>query len=76
MRGLLMALCALIGAGRFFVPRHDPSLPLAYEATAHMLVGALIALACVGSIKVQARVLLAVLCAIELVNFFLLSGPP
>lgn len=70
----LLCSCVLVGIGRFMVPGHGLSWPGTYEAFAHILVGMLICLGCIGQYKedrVFAWIALAVLTALETVMFLL-----
>lgn len=62
----------LVGLGRFTIPGHSlTGWPGAYEAFAHMFVGALIALILIGDVRKYAAAALILLSALEVVAFVL-----
>jgi hypothetical protein len=66
---LLAALCLAVGALRPFVPPQGLTWPGAYKDAAHMLVGALVALLCVGWHRRPCAVALGLLTLVEVACF-------
>lgn len=70
---LLALLVAAFAVSRFFMPSHAVTWPLAYEAFAHILVGALFG-ALLATKKEEYFWWLVVLTIVESIAFFLLRG--
>ena len=70
---LVVAISAMVYAGRYAVPGHALSYAGTYEAFAHIWVGVLIALAFRKELRVVSLVCLAVTTALEAMMFLMRS---